>query len=253
MSLTQQLLLRTLVARFWNHPYPPRLIDWGTTLHDRFMLPHFVWQDFCEVIQESREAGYSLEPEWYLPHFEFRFPMIGEFGHRGIHVQLRHALEPWYVLGEEGAIGGTARYVDSSVERLQVVVDGICDDRYLVTCNGRRLPLHPTGCQGQYVAGVRYRAWQPPSCLHPTIGVHTPLVFDLMDAWNHRSLGGCTYHVEHPGGANPDVFPVNAFEAESRRAARFSCQGHTSGPVQLPSLEQNPQYPLTLDLRRRLG
>jgi uncharacterized protein (DUF2126 family) len=250
MSLTQQLLLRALVSRFWRRPYKHRLVAWDTALHDRFMLPHFVWQDFQDVIFETREGGYPLELDWFAPHFEFRFPVIGQFTQQSVQVELRQAIEPWYVLGEEGIIGGTARYVDSSIERLQVKVSGMTDSRHLIACNGRRVPLHPTGEVGQYVAAVRYRAWQPPSCLHPTIPVHAPLVFDLLDTWNQRSLGGCKYHVGHPGGLNPETFPVNALEAESRRAARFFRIGHTGGKMPLPGPESNPDYPLTLDLRR---
>jgi uncharacterized protein (DUF2126 family) len=250
MSLAQQLLLRCLVARFWEQPYRERLVDWGTTLHDRFMLPHFVRLDFEDIVEETRRAGYNLEFDWFAPHFEFRFPFIGEFADRSVRVELRKAIEPWYVLGEEPAGGYTARYVDSSVERMQVLVQGMTDPRHTVTCNGRKLPLHPTGTEGEYVAGVRYRAWQPPSCLHPTIPVDTPLVFDLLDLWMGRSQGGCTYHVGHPGGLNPTVFPVNAFEAESRRAGRFLRMGHSGGPLPTPADEHNPDYPMTLDLRR---
>ena len=250
MSLTQQLLLRSLVSRFWREPYGTQLVAWDTALHDRFMLPHFVWQDFRDVIEETREAGYALETQWFAPHFEFRFPHIGEITQQSVHVELRQAIEPWYVLGEEGSVEGTARYVDSSVERLQVMVSGMTESRHAVVCNGRALPLQPTGEVGQYVAAVRYRAWQPPSCLHPTIAVHEPLVFDVVDTWNDRSIGGCRYHVGHPGGLNPETFPVNALEAESRRVARFFTTGHTPGKMAAATEVRNRDYPLTLDLRR---
>ncbi len=250
MSLTQQLLMRALIARFWEQPYRAEMVPWNTTIHDRFMLPHFLWQDFRDVVEETQAAGFDIQLEWFDAHFEFRFPKLGEFTHRAVQVELRQAIEPWYVLGEEPASGSVARYVDSSVERLQVRVRAMTDPRYVVTCNGRRVPLHPTGTEGEFVAGVRYRAWQPPSCLHPTIPVDEPLVFDLIDTWSGRSLGGCRYHVGHPGGLNPSVFPVNAYEAESRRACRFFRMGHTAGRMEVPPMEPNSSYPMTLDLRK---
>ncbi|HTN74184.1 MAG TPA: transglutaminase family protein, partial [Pirellulaceae bacterium] len=249
MSLTQQLLLRALVAKFWEQPYRAKLVDWGTTLHDRFLLPYFAQLDFADVITELNSADLPLDARWFAPHFEFRYPVIGEFTQRAIHVELRSAIEPWYVLGEEATGGGTARFVDSSVERLQVLVQGMTDPRHIVTVNGRRLPLHPTGTAGEYVAGVRYRAWQPPSCLHPTIPSDAPLVFDVLDTWLSRSIGGCTYHVSHPGGLSHEPFPVNSLEAESRRVARFFKHGHTPGAMVLPPDEPNKGFPLTLDLR----
>jgi uncharacterized protein (DUF2126 family) len=252
MSLTQQLLLRALIARFWRQPYREKLARWNTTLHDRFVLPHFVKQDMADVLEEIRHAGIPIEDEWFAPHFEFRFPRVGSFQQRGIEVELRQAIEPWYVLGEEPGSSGTTRFVDSSVERMQVRVRGMAGERHTVTCNGRVLPLHPTGTEGEYVAGVRYRAWQPPSCLHPTITIHTPLVFDLVDRWQGRSLGGCMYHVAHPGGRNYATFPVNAYEAESRRLARFFQAGHTGGPMRVEDEPLSRDYPLTLDLRRQV-
>ena len=251
MSLTQQLLLRSLLARFWRTPYAPeRLARWGTELHDRFMLPYFVEQDFDDVLAEQHAAGYALQKEWFAPHFEFRFPIHGEFATRGIEVELRHALEPWHVMGEEGAPGGAVRYVDSSVERMQVKATGLAPDRYMLTCNGRQIPLRPTDRVGEFVGGVRYRAWQPPSALHPTIGVHAPLTFDLVDTWSQRSLGGCQYHVMHPGGRNYATFPVNAFESESRRLARFFRMGHTPAGLAVTPEAPSLEFPFTLDLRR---
>ncbi len=251
MSLTQQLLLRSLIARFWRDPYQPaRLARWGTELHDRFMLPHFVEQDFRDVIAEQNIAGFPLAHEWFAPHFEFRFPRYGDFATFGAEVELRQALEPWHVMGEEGAIGGTVRYVDSSVERLQVKVSGLAPDRYTLTCNGRRIPLRPTGTVGEFVAGVRYKAWAPASSLHPLLPSHSPLIFDLVDTWMGRSMGGAQYHVAHPGGRNYDTFPVNAFESESRRLARFVRMGHTPQRVTPPIESPNVEFPFTLDLRK---
>ena len=252
MSLTQQLLLRAMVARFWREPYaPPKLVRWGTELHDRFLLPFFVEQDFADVIEEMRTAGFDLKLDWFAPHFEFRFPKYGDFSTRGMTLELRQALEPWHVMGEEGSAGGAVRYVDSSVERLQVRVSGLAPDRYHVTCNGRALPLRPTGQVGEYVAGVRYRAWHPASALHPSIGVHAPLTFDLRDTWMQRSLGGCQYHVTHPGGLSHERFPINSFEAESRRLARFFRMGHTPGVWQETAAQPDAEFPFTLDLRMR--
>jgi len=250
MSLTQQLLVRALVARFWEAPYRQPLVRWGTSLHDRFMLPHFIVQDFLEVLGELREWGLAFQPDWFVPHFEFRFPLLGQTTYDGIQLELRQAIEPWQVLGEESVSSATARYVDSSVERLEIKVRGMTGRQHIVVCNGRRVPLHPTATPGEYVAGVRFRAWQPPNCLHPTIGVHAPLVFDIYDCWSNRSIGGCTWHVSHPGGVNFATFPVNALDAESRRAARFQTMGHTAGAVPLPKNEHNVDYPMTLDLRR---
>jgi uncharacterized protein (DUF2126 family)/transglutaminase-like putative cysteine protease len=251
MSLAQHLLLRGLVSVFWDQPYRRDLVRWGTDIQDRWLLPHYCRQDFHEVLDHLRSAGLPFEDSWFDPHYEFRFPKIGDFNARGVEVELRAALEPWHVLGEEAGGGGTVRYVDSSLERVQVTARGLAGDRFALACNGRRVPLMPTGANGEAVAGVRFRAWQPPECLQPTIGVHAPLVFDLIDTWNERSLGGCSYHVAHPGGRSYDTFPVNANEAESRRLARFFRHGHTPGRVAAPVESPHPDHPHTLDLRAR--
>jgi uncharacterized protein (DUF2126 family) len=282
MSLVQTLLLRSLIAWFWREPYKHDLVRWGTELHDRFMLPHYVREDMKQVVKDLQRAGYGFDLEWLEPFFEFRFPRYGNTLIDGIDMELRFAIEPWHVLGEEVSSTGTARYVDSSVERLQVSVTGFTEGRYVISCNGRRLPMRNTGRKGEFVAGVRYRAWQPPSALHPTIAPHTPLVFDVIDTWNGRSVGGCTYYVAHPGGRSYDDFPVNDFAAETRRMTRFWDYGHTPGVIIRPPLAATPiaaadkpllarftlsdgapramappteelgtEYPFTLDLRHR--
>jgi len=225
------------------------LIRWGTQLHDKFMLPFHVWQDFSDVIDDMNRAGYGLDAAWFAPHFEFRFPRYGSVRHGSVEIEIRQALEPWHVLGEEGAVGGTVRYVDSSVERLQVRVSGMSSGRYLLSCNGRRVPLVSTGRGEEHVGGVRFRAWQPASSLHPTLPADSPLVFDLYDRWSARAVAGCTYHVAHPGGRNFEHFPVNAYEAESRRLARFFPFGHTAGITPEPQPLSRPEFPYTLDLR----
>ncbi|MCW1914607.1 transglutaminase family protein [Luteolibacter sp. GHJ8] len=275
MSLVQMLLVRSLVAKFWNEPYHGKLVRWGTELHDRFMLPHFVRQDLIDVALDLKNSGIPFEAAWLEPFHEFRFPVYGRVCHDGVEMEIRAALEPWHVLGEESSSTGTARYVDSSVERVQVKIRNMVEGRHVLVCNGRRIPLQPTGRRGEYVAGVRYKAWDPWSAMHPTIGVHTPLTFDVVDTWNRRSLGGCVYHVVHPGGRSYESFPVNAYEAESRRVNRFWQHGHTPGVMEpastggfgyhrvvdraggplvayteVPMEDPSMDFPVTLDLRR---
>ncbi len=258
MGLVQALLVRALVARFAQTPYVAPLIRWGTELHERFCMPYGADADIAEIVADLRTHGIAMEEEWFAPFVEFRFPRIGTVVRGGVELELRQAIEPWRVLGEETTEAGTARYVDSSVERVQVRVSSATPGRHIVTCNGVPVPLHPTGRTGELVAGVRYRAWQPHSALHPTIGVHSPLRFDIVDLASALSLGGCTYHVVHPGGRSYDVPPVNASEAEARRASRFEERGFMTGEVDVAALEaearrtRSAEYPHTLDLRRRV-
>jgi uncharacterized protein (DUF2126 family)/transglutaminase-like putative cysteine protease len=249
MSSATQLLIRSLLASFWDEPYQQPLVKWGTQVHDRFLLPYFVDLDFQDVLGELARRGIKFDPAWFKPHFEFRFPVLGSVVKDTTLLELRTALEPWNVLGEESSAGGQARYVDSSLERVQVRLFGVAPERHLVAVNGVELPLTPTGTRGEYVCGVRYRAWQPPSCLHPTIGTHGPLRFDLYDRWNQRAIAGATYHVVHAGGRANDDRPVNAAAAEGRRIARFNGFGHTQGSFTPKSVRVNPDFPMTLDLR----
>jgi len=273
MSMVQFVLIRSLLAWFWTKPYNHPLVRWGTALHDRFLLPHYCYKDLGEVVNDLKRAGYDFHLDWFDPFFAFRFPFLGELQVDDIHIEIKMAIEPWHVLGEEMSSTGTARFVDSSLERIQVKVSGLTDTRYQLICNGCRIPIKNTGVQGEYVAGIRYRAWQPPSALHPTIGKDTPLVIDLFDTWSNKSVAACQYHVAHPGGRSYDTFPVNSYEAESRRISRFFDFGHSVNLVEptvvpqqsagrfvtkvnilsqydLTGEDVNPDYPYTMDLRR---
>ncbi len=250
MSSVQMLMLRALVAQFWAKPYERPPVRWGNRLHDAFLLPHFVWADLLDVIDEMNRAGYPFDPAWLVPQMEFRFPRIGRVTRHDVGIELRHALEPWHVMGEEGFAGGTARAVDSTLERMQVQVANYTPERFVLACNGAEVPLLPTEVEGEYVGAVRFKAWAQSSSLHPTIPVQAPLTFDLYDRWSGRSLGGCRYHVAHPGGRSFDTLPVNAAEAESRRRTRFFPFGHTGGPMAAPRSYRSAEAPLTLDLRR---
>jgi uncharacterized protein (DUF2126 family) len=272
MSLVQALLVRSLVALFWENPYQAPLIRWGTTLHDKFMMPHHNWEDITKVCRDLVHGGLPFEAEWLRPFFEFRFPRIGSVVYNSIELELRSALEPWHVLGEESTSQGTARFVDSSLERLQVRVRGLVPGRHILTCNERRVPLYETGTADELIGAIRFKAWDPPSALHPMIGAQSPLIFSIVDVPNKKSLGGCSYHVSHPGGRSYETFPVNAREAESRRVSRFWNEGHAQGvietapgvervvsqfsgmepdsvPVTIPPEIINSDFPQTLDLR----
>ncbi|WP_254561652.1 transglutaminase family protein [Dyadobacter diqingensis] len=276
MNLVQTLLIRALIAKFWKEPYKHKLIRWGTELHDRFLLPHFAYMDMVDVVNDLKDSGYHFDISWFDPFFEFRFPYYGGITVDNIQLEIRLGIEPWHVLGEELTNSGTSRFVDSSLERIQVKVSGFVEGRHILVCNSCRVPLRSSGVKGEFVAGVRYKAWNPPSALHPTIGADAPLVFDIVDTWNNRILGGCTYFVSHPGGRSFDTHPVNSFEAESRKISLFWGFGHTpSANQEVPILDRStpavsrfvaetkkelksdtpielidPEYPNTLDLRK---
>ena len=276
MILMQMLLVRTLVSWFWKKPYKHDLVRWGTELHDKFLLEHYVKEDIKDVVHQLNDAGYPFKLDWFDPFFEFRFPLYGMVDINSMQMELRMAIEPWNVLGEEISGRGTARYVDSSMERVQVKVNNFTEERYTLTCNGIKVELSPTGTKGEYVAGVRFKAWDPWSALHPTIGVDTPLVFDVVDNWNQKSIGGCTYFVAHPGGRSYETYPVNSLEAESRRINRFWDIGQAQEEV-IPTemgtttnfvgrmvepkpgsdtfvfkeMPVNPEYPHVTDLRKK--
>jgi uncharacterized protein (DUF2126 family) len=260
MGLVEMLLIRALVCIFWKRPFDDGLVRWGTALHDRFMLPHFVRHDFSEVLAYLRGSDYNFEEKWFASHFEFRFPKIGSISvpAEGVELELREALEPWNVLAEETASGRTSRTVDSSFERIQVKVSGLelsglTESRYVVACNDRRVPLSPTGGSGETVAGVRYRARQLAATLHPTIPVHAPLIFDIIDRGigegNERSIGRCVYHVGSPDGGAYTARPVNATEAAERRRQRFQKSVAPPARMAMPQEETNHIFPMTLDLR----
>jgi len=250
MGLVTALMIRALVSSFWRQPYEGDLIRWGAELHDRFMLPHFVRRDFHDVLAHVRETGYDFDERWFAAQFEFRFPKIGSIAADGVELELRHALEPWNVLAEETVSGSTVRSVDSSLERMQVKLSGVtAESRYTVACNGRAVPLHAAGAAGEMLAGVRFRARQLSAALHPTVPVHAPLTFDIIDRWKQRSVGRCVYHVAPPDGRVYEKRPANAAEAEARRAERFERVDAPSGPMAAPEAETNPVFPMTLDLR----
>jgi uncharacterized protein (DUF2126 family) len=250
MNLLQMLLVRALVCIFWKQPFVADLVRWESTLHDRFMLPHFVREDFEEVLHYLRSAGLAFEDDWFRTHLEFRFPKIGSITAEGVELELRQALEPWNVLAEETSSGRTGRSVDSSLERMQLKVTGLTvNSRFVVACNGRHVPLVPTGISGEAVAAVRYRARRLSATLHPSIPVHTPLVFDLIDTWKGRSVARCTYFAGPSDGTVHTTRPREAEEAKARRLQRFKVSEPPSEPMPSPAEEKNPVFPMTLDLR----
>ncbi len=249
MNLLQALLVRGLIAHFWKKPYHQKLIRWETLLHDKYMLPYYVWQDFKQIIHHLKNEGYAFQDEWFIPFFEFRFPKYGECKSHGLIFELRSALEPWPVLGEEVYKGSVSRAVDTAVERLQLKVTGKLPPYLIITCNKKKIHLHQTQNKDVQVAGIRFKAWNPPQSLHPTIQSQAPLIFDLYDLRYQRAIYGFTYHVMHHGGRSYEQAPINANEAEGRRLSRFQVGGHHSGSYSVENENSSNEFSYTLDLR----
>jgi uncharacterized protein (DUF2126 family) len=243
-------LVRSLVASFARKPYAGKLVRWGQVLHDRFLLPTWLWKDFEDVMAHLERADLPWPRDAYRAFLEQRCPVVGVLQAGDIRLELRNAIEPWNVLGEEVVAGGTARYVDSSVERVEARVEGLVPERHVVTVNGHALPMRSTGTAGEHVGGVRFRAWAPPHSLHPHLGIHHPLRIDVVDTWGKRSLGACAYHVWHPEGRAYDTPPLTRFEAAARRAQRFTIEGAALRPAPVHAAPAHPDTPYTLDLRR---
>ncbi|MGC9502782.1 transglutaminase family protein [Baaleninema sp.] len=252
LRLLQLLLVRAFVAWFWETPYREPLTRWGTALHDRFMLPHYLELDFRAVLEDLNDAGYTFEFDGFAPFFEFRFPPYGVVSREGVTLELRHAIEPWNVLGEEMSKSGTARYVDDTMERVQVKLSGDGDllRRYAVVCNGYRVPLGLSGKPGELVAGVRFRARSYETLSHPAIAPHAPLSFTVVELESRRAIAACTYYVTPPDRSSDEEFPKNAEEARSRRRERFVLQQSPPYPVEAIEPLPEKEFPLTLDLRR---
>ncbi|HSI04083.1 MAG: transglutaminase family protein [Myxococcota bacterium] len=250
MATAQMLLLRALLASFAQTPYDKPLVRWGAALHDRFLLPYWLWRDLEDVLAYLKAQGFTLPADAYLPFLTLRCPLVGRLQAGDVILELRNAMEPWHVLGEEPAGAGTSRYVDSSMERIEVRAIGLIPERHVVAVNGWTVPLSTTATAGESVGGVRFRAWAPPHSLHPHLGIHHPLRFDVVDTWGERSLGACGYHVWHPEGRAFAAAPLTRFEAAARRAQRFTIEGPLQHPVSVREAQAHPDAPYTLDLRR---
>lgn len=250
MVVAQMGLVRALVAALAQAPYDKPLVRWGQELHDRFLLPLWLGRDLGDVLAFLAARGLPLPAQAYQAFLDLRCPLVGRLQAGEVTLEVRNALEPWHVLGEEPGASGTSRYVDSSLERVEVRADGLVPERHALLVNGLQLPLKPTGAAHQLAAGVRFRAWAPPHSLQPHLGIHHPLRFDVVDTWAERSLGACAYHVWHPEGRAFAEAPLTRFEASARRAQRFTQEGPLPWPVRPRPTSALPEAPWTLDLRR---
>lgn len=250
MAAAQVVLVRALVAALAAEPYRHPLVRWGAELHDRFLLPYYMWRDFEDVLAHLAKSGVPLPTEAYRPFVELRCPLVGTLDVDAARVEIRNAIEPWHVLGEEATATGTARYVDSSMERLEIRAYGLDEERYVVAVNGFTLPMRRAAGRDLRVGGVRFRAWCPPHALHPHLGIHHPLRIDVVDTWAKRGVVGGAYHVWHPEGRAFDAPPLTRVEAAARRAQRFTLEGPAPWPLRARPAEPHPEQPYTLDLRR---
>ncbi|HEY0189802.1 MAG TPA: transglutaminase family protein [Kofleriaceae bacterium] len=250
MLAAQAILVRGVLAALVAAPYKHKLARWGSELHDRFLLPYFLWRDFEDVLAHLAAHGVALPVEAYRPFVELRCPLAGTIEVGAARVEVRNAIEPWHVLGEEATAAGTARYVDSSVERLELRAIGLDTERYAVAVNQVLVPLRPGAGRDVRVAGVRFRAWCPPHALHPHLGIHHPLHIDVIDSWAQRGVAGAAYHVWHPEGRAFDAPPLTRVEADARRTRRFTLDGPSPFPLRLRKAAPHPEQPYTLDLRR---
>ncbi|HEY1555651.1 MAG TPA: transglutaminase family protein [Kofleriaceae bacterium] len=250
MVAAQVVLARALVASFSRAPYRHSLVRWGTELHDRFLLPYFLWRDFEEVLAHLARTGIALPHAAFEPFVELRCPLAGTLAVGDAALELRNAIEPWHVLGEEATQTGTARYVDSSVERVELRARGLDPERYAIAVNDVIVPMRAVAGRDLRVAGVRFRAWCPPHALHPHLGLHHPLHLAIVDKWAERGVAGGAYHVWHPEGRAFDTPPLTRVEAAARRAQRFTREGPPPWPLRAREVEPHPEQPYTLDLRR---
>lgn len=269
LAALQALLVLGLIGRFGRHPDSGELRRWGPALHDRFMLPDILWDDLRSVVGDLVAAGYPFQLDWFEPLFERRFPVLGSVPIGPLTLKLRSAHEPWPLLAEEATGAGVARFVDAANERLQVTLSGAHPGRYVLVCNGHRVPLQETATHGEYIAGIRYKISNPPATLHPTVWPVQSLVFDVIDTWSGPVIGGCTYLPPQPqlwGSIGtpalppatgepreaPRVFPVPILSMRALgRSGRFLPHGSGLGPMTAPPKIDDEQFPHLLDLTQR--
>ena len=230
MAAAQCLLLRALIAFLAERPADPRLRDFGPELHDRYMLPGELWEDLAEVIRDLDRARLPVQADWFAPFLDRRFPTLGEVAMGDVRMAIRTAHEPWPVLAEEAVAGVVTRFIDAANQRVQVELTGLTPTHHILVCNGRRVPLQPTRTRGRFLAGVRYKAWNPPSSLHPTLWPVYSLVFDLLDARTGEVLGGCTWFPARPSLVGFSAAPAPVASGEPEREPHYRPQAAVLPP-----------------------